>query len=94
MSYERARVACELCYGHAESLRDFEEDNKVAIVVNTIVIARDQARFNAMQALEETAQTGRGYDSGDWGRSQKALRVCESCDYSGPKIAELLQIKT
>lgn len=95
MSYERARKGCEKCHQYNLRMKNYHMRD-----INSILymIARDQARFNAMQALEGVVSDPLNLFS-DVGRDEniakvrKVLKACEGCDYSQPRIAELLGIE-
>jgi hypothetical protein len=101
MSLERASVNCRRCYHLAKIII---EDSCLDEAINNNLNYDNglwDARNNAMMALEDSSS---GYLDAYVRETNKiektystqcidALRACERCDYSAPKIADLVELR-
>ncbi len=99
MTFERSYKACERCDKYTQ---DFKEINPRESPISEVFLLwiRDQANFEAMRSLETDLNWFNDNDKIAGNNSfyknyinltQKALGACATCDYSSPKIADLLR---
>jgi len=84
MSYQRAIINCQRCYDSVDSGVKFGKSQPSDKV--------HELRNNAMESLEGVLSRVYDYDPvGVIDSCTKALTECLNCEYSGPKIVEVLE---
>ena len=93
MSFERAYVACKMCYQNRVRLT-VSDDTQYSLGADSVqnTLMANIAKLNAIEALELELEKNCYSDT----YKQiiiDAKGICTHCDYKSPKIAELLRDK-
>jgi len=94
MSLQRAAVNCEMCHGIAKDVDICEEsDKRVYYGSKKDITLLSNSRNEAMKALEDQIINCKAYRDSSVShaiRVPEMLDVCMNCDYSSPKIKDLV----
>ncbi|MFH0949157.1 MAG: hypothetical protein V1802_01590 [Candidatus Aenigmatarchaeota archaeon] len=88
MSFERAYRACKNCYELDHNTKNTMMDGPDRV---KLFSERNMSTYEAMRALERKSDRYVNDPMNAPGFICEGLRMCAVCDYSSPKIAELLE---